>query len=63
MRDIPNTAIPKGFNVRYLPARRAVGSRTWERKGGMMGGRGGSCNGVTGGNGLGIVPAAFRVTK
>ena len=49
-----------GFRVKYLPAKRAwQGSDTFARKGGMMGGSGGSCRAVTGGNGIGVVPQAF----
>ena len=49
-----------GFKVKHYPAKRAwSGSYTFARKGGMMGGSGGACRAVTGGNGIGVVPQAF----
>jgi hypothetical protein len=49
-----------GFKVKHYPAKRAwTGSYTFARKGGMMGGSGGACRAVTGGNGIGVVPQAF----
>ena len=52
--------IPATVKIKTYPARRAyAGSHTWATKGGMMGGNGGSCRGVTSGNGIGVVPQAF----
>jgi hypothetical protein len=45
--------------ITFCDARRAYGSDTWRIKGGMMGGSGGACAGVTSNNGLGVVPQAF----
>lgn len=49
----------KAVAIKRLPAKSALNADTWRRKGGMMGGSGGSCRAVTGGNGIGIVPQAF----
>lgn len=54
------TPIPDSVKIKRLPAAHAwTGSHTWAKKGGMMGGRGGSSRGVTSGNGIGVVPQAF----
>jgi hypothetical protein len=45
--------------IKRLKTKHALNSDTWRLKGGMMGGSGGSCRAVTGGNGLGVVPSAF----
>jgi hypothetical protein len=55
--------IPEGFRIKKFDARHAYGSNTWKTKGGMMGGRGGCCPGVTSHNGLGVVPQAFSNHK
>jgi ATPase subunit of ABC transporter with duplicated ATPase domains len=44
---------------KYAAANAYTGADTWRRKGGMMGGRDGACAGVTGNNGLRVVPRAF----
>lgn len=45
------TVVPEGFHVRHVPARVAAGA--YRSRGGLAGA-------PTGGNGLGLVPAAFR---
>lgn len=61
----PNVAPAGARNVgaivikRIAPKNAYTGADTWRKKGSMMGGRGGSCAGVTGGNGIGVVPQAF----
>ena len=63
MKDRTNTVIPKGFAVKKCPLKSAYGADTWAKKGGMMGGRGGSCSAVTSGNGVGVVPMAYNEYK
>jgi hypothetical protein len=56
---VHNIEIPKGFKIKYGSPKVAYGAETWRKKGGMTGGSGGSSRGVTSGNGIGTVPAAF----
>jgi dUTPase len=52
MKTCENTVIPPHITVKKLPARAALNA--YPRRGG------GVCGGITGGNSLGIVPAAFQ---
>jgi hypothetical protein len=51
MKNCENIVIPPHITVKKLPAKAAYGAYTR---------RGGVCGGITGGNSLGIVPAAFQ---
>jgi hypothetical protein len=46
--------------VQFIDEGRAYGSNIWRKTGGMSGGKNGACQGVTSGNGIKIVPAAFH---
>lgn len=63
-KDHKPVVIPANIRITRCPARRCAGSVTFPLRGGMMGGNGGvGGQTVTGGNGMGVVPAAFRETK
>jgi hypothetical protein len=63
MNKVHNTPIPAHVRIKRYPAKYAYGAHTWAKKGGMMGGSGGACRGVTSGNGVGVVPMAFVENK
>jgi hypothetical protein len=53
------TVYPAHIVIKRLAAGTARDAETWRKRGGMSGGKTGCCAGVTGSNGIGIVPAAF----
>jgi hypothetical protein len=51
---------PAPKNTRHCKAHTAyTGADTWRKRGGIMGGSSGACAGVTGNNGIRVVPQAF----